>query len=73
MNRWPHYRLERFIDVNSKQAFLLVYTANGKLSLIANLFPREPDKSYRLSATASDSRVTVTRFIETRSGWLEFQ
>ncbi len=73
LNRWPHYRLERFIDVNSKQAFLLVYAANGKLSLIANLFPREPDKSYRLSATASDSRVTVTRFIETRSGWLEFQ
>ncbi|MEN8215975.1 MAG: poly-gamma-glutamate biosynthesis protein PgsC/CapC [Pseudomonadota bacterium] len=64
LTRWPQYRLERLIDVNSKQAFLLMYAADGKLSLVANLFPRDPDSSYRDD---------VRRFIETRGGWLELQ
>ncbi len=73
LNRWPRYRLERFIDINSKQAFLLIYAANRKLSLVVNLFPRDPDSQTRLSPVAADSRVTVTRFIETRTGWLELR
>lgn len=73
-NGWPKYRLEQLIDVNSKQAFLLVYAADRKLSLVANLFPRNPDSSYRLSPRADDdSRATVTQFIETRSAWLELK
>lgn len=72
LTRWPEYRLERFIDVNSRQAFLLIYAKNDQLSLVANLFPRDIDSQYSLSPTADDKRVTVSRFIETRTGWLEF-
>ncbi len=68
VNTWPQYRLEHLIEVNSKQAFLVVY-AGEKLSLIANLFPRAPDKHYHLSA--NDAKVTVTLFITNRAGWLE--
>ncbi len=68
---WPQYRLERFIDINFKQAFLLVYTPDEKLSLIANLFPRDSDSHYRLSPAATDGRMTLIRFIETRTAWLE--
>jgi hypothetical protein len=72
LTRWPEYRLERFIDVNSRQAFLLIYAKNDQLSLVANLFPRDIDSQYSLSPTADEKRVTVSRFIETRTGWLEF-
>ena len=72
LTRWPQYRLERFIDVNSRQAFLLIYNKKGKLSLIANLFPRDIDNHYRFSANVDENRTIVTRFIETRMGWLEF-
>ncbi|HEW97642.1 MAG: hypothetical protein DRR16_12630 [Candidatus Parabeggiatoa sp. nov. 3] len=72
LTRWPQYRLERFIDVNSRQAFLLIYDKKGKLSLVANLFPRDIDNHYRFSANTDENRTIVTRFIETRMGWLEF-
>jgi gamma-polyglutamate biosynthesis protein CapC len=72
LTHWPQYRLERFIDVNSRQAFLLIYDKKGKLSLVANLFPRDIDKHYRLSKHPDEHRTIVTRFIETRMGWLEF-
>ena len=73
LHRWPQYRLERFIDINSRQAFLLIYAKNGKLSLVANLFPRYPNESYNFSPSAPDNRETIARFIETRMGWLIFQ
>ncbi|MEK8018208.1 MAG: hypothetical protein VSS75_015140, partial [Candidatus Parabeggiatoa sp.] len=72
LTRWPQYRLERFIDVNSRQAFLLIYDKKDKLSLVANLFPRDIDNHYRFSANADENRAMVARFIETRMGWLEF-
>lgn len=72
LNRWPQYRLKRFIDVNSRQAFLLIFAQNGKLSLVANLFPRDSDSQHHFSLTADDNRAIVTRFIDTRAAWLEF-
>jgi len=68
VNIWPQNRLEYIIEVKSKQAFLLIY-AGERLSLIANLFPREPDNHYHMSA--NDANVTVTQFIRNRAGWLE--
>jgi len=73
LHHWPQYRLERFIDANSRQAFLLIYAKNGKLSLVANLSPRLPNDSSRFSPTAPNSRETIARFIETRTGWLIFE
>ena len=70
IENWPQYRLERFIDVNSRQAFLLIYANKDKLSLVANLFPRIPDKQVHFLVT--DGQTKVSRFIETRAGWLVF-
>ncbi|MDM8562819.1 hypothetical protein QUF54_05635, partial [Candidatus Marithioploca araucensis] len=71
LNYWPQYRLERFIDINSKQAFLLIFAEKEKISLIANLLPRHPDSRHQFSPI--ESQKTVARFIETRTAWLEFQ
>jgi hypothetical protein len=70
LNYWPQYRLERFIDINSKQAFLLIFIEKEKISLIANLLPRHPDSRHQFSPI--ESQKTVARFIENRTAWLEF-
>ncbi len=69
--RWPGYRFKRLIDLNSRQAFLLVSTAGGKLTAVANLVPRRPDRTMTCSARTMQ-RSDVTGFVDSRMALFEF-
>ena len=70
--RWPQLRCERLIDLNSRQAFLLLAEADGRTPLlVANLAPRDYGRSFRWPAEG-EFRATVEAFIDTRAGRLEF-
>lgn len=67
---WPKYRYQRALDLNSRQAFLLVCGPDDRLLLVVNLAPRQPGQRYRLAAGPSAAQ-TLEAFIATRAGWLE--
>lgn len=67
---WPQYRYQRVLDLNSRQAFLLVYGPGDRLLLVVNLAPRHPGQRYRLAGRQGAAQ-TVEAFIATRAGWLE--
>ena len=68
---WPGYRWERVIDRDSRQSFLTVFDRQARLMLVANLNPNRLDAAVRTSRERPD-RMTIARFIETRSALLEF-
>ena len=68
---WTGYRFSRTIDINTKQAFLLVSTPDGRLAAVANLNPRRPMESRVLSA-GGDGRKEIASFIDARTALLEF-
>jgi len=63
---WPDFRIERLIDINSKQSFLLVYSPSGRLILISNLLPREPGKPLVLDK-GDISLKNIVRFVDSRA------
>lgn len=65
---WPGLRLERIIDRNSKQSFLVIHGSPARWPLVANLvaLPSAATEVVR-GATAED----VRRFVDSRAGWLE--
>ncbi|GAB4540764.1 MAG: hypothetical protein Fur0020_10090 [Thermodesulfovibrionia bacterium] len=67
---WGSFRFIRVIDINTKQAFLLIYSPSGRLILIANLMPRDPE-GY-ITITGRVQKMDVSRFIDTRVGFLRF-
>lgn len=69
-SEWSSFRFIRVIDINTKQAFLLIYSPSGRLILIANLMPREPEGYITISGKIL--RRDVSRFIDTRVGFLRF-
>ncbi|MDH3282298.1 MAG: hypothetical protein OEQ18_14370, partial [Gammaproteobacteria bacterium] len=69
-SEWPGFRLKRWIDVESRQAFLMVVDRADHLYLIANLAPLEADSRIR-SGTPPEAEV-IDRFLATRSQTLEF-
>ncbi|MFQ5355875.1 MAG: poly-gamma-glutamate biosynthesis protein PgsC/CapC [Mariprofundaceae bacterium] len=68
--QWPGFSFERLIDVNTRQDFIAVYSAK-RLLLLANLHPRQPEKSFQINGS-DDMSFISERFVGTRSGWLEF-
>ena len=68
VTRWPELRFHQIIDINSKQAFLVVLNDNGQPLLVANLHPLNNDETYRLHPGLS--RDTLKSYIDSRSLWL---
>ena len=67
---WPDYKFERLIDIDSKQAFLLVYVPSGKLALVVNLTPEQLEMVIRIQPQHFD-RSEIIDYIESRAAWLE--
>jgi gamma-polyglutamate biosynthesis protein CapC len=70
--QWPQLHYVRLIDVSTKQSFLLVYSSDGRLMTVANLFPRDPASSVNLSLKG-DPRKNVTDYVESRTAWLDLE
>lgn len=69
--QWPEYTWERLIDRDSQQSFLAVTDTHGRLCLVANLNPRQPERVIRLAA-GGDDPLPIREFIGSRAGLLEF-
>ncbi len=65
---WPELQFQQVIDVNSKQAFLVVLNGKGQSLLVANLHPLLEDSHYRLHPGLS--RDVLNTYIDSRSFWL---
>jgi gamma-polyglutamate biosynthesis protein CapC len=72
LHYWPDHRIERLIDINSKQSFLLVYSPSGRLILIANLLPRESGKTLVLDK-GDISLKNIVRFVDSRASNMTFR
>lgn len=68
---WPGHRFSRTIDINSKQAFLLVAAPDGRIAAVANLNPRRPLQTLDLSGTTLTGE-SAASFIDSRTALLEF-
>lgn len=67
---------ERFIDIHTRQSFLLLSGADGALRLVANLTPRGLSDEVRVNAHAPDAaalNAQVERYLESRAPWLLFE
>ena len=64
----PGWRLERIMDLNSRQGFLLLRDPGGALRAALNLNARDPASTHRL--TDGDARRRIERYINSRSAWL---
>ncbi len=71
IDKWPMYNFRRFIDKDSSQAFLMVYTDNAKLILVANLFPKK-FKNHIHIKNPSKMDKNINQFITSRSAWLSY-
>ena len=73
--RYPELTIRRYIDLNSSQAFLLVYDPQGALILGINLEPRSLQSKIVLNQEntlkPTQRPTEIRRFIDTRSGRLE--
>jgi hypothetical protein len=69
---WRPFRFRRIIDINTKQSFLFVYSSSGRLILVANLVPREPEIEITLGRKTLQRR-EISRFIDTKVGFLRFR
>ena len=58
-----------FIDLNTSQAYLLVYSRQEKLIGVLNLLPKNLNTSYTLDF-GNEKETIIQRFIETRAFWL---
>ncbi|WP_448206762.1 poly-gamma-glutamate biosynthesis protein PgsC/CapC [Azospirillum sp. sgz302134] len=63
------YRLERLIDPNSRQSFLMIAGADGAVAALVNLTPADPESEERFAPARLD-RAQVARFIDSRTAWL---
>ena len=68
--RWPRWRLERLIDLDTHQAFLTVADRHG-IFLVGNLNPRRPDLEIR-AAVRPLAADRVAEFLSVRGGRLLF-
>ena len=72
VSRYEHTGFRRFIDINSKQAFLLVFRGDGRLALVANLSPRGADRSMLTDAGKPESSV-ISDYLNSRAPFLAFR
>ncbi len=70
LRAWPGLRYQRLLDRDTQQAFLLVSDASGRLRLVVNLLPRQPDS--QIMATLPLQAATVDEFKNARAAWLVF-
>jgi len=70
INNWPEYRYRRVIDINSRQAFLLVIHQN-RLVAVLNPAPRKPDEILTLKRPVL-ARDDINRFVDSRYAIFEF-
>lgn len=67
---WSMYKLQRIIDRDSQQAFMLIYDAKQILTAIVNLEPRS-DSIIRLAQPkTSHSEKQIQQFLQKRAAWL---
>lgn len=64
----PKLRFERLVDLGSRQGFLAVLEADGRLLGLVNLTARQPERSVTLRRDAL--RASLDEFVESRAGWL---
>lgn len=69
-SQWPNYRLARLIDVDTRQAFLVVKDTSAEIHLIANLAPLRSDQV--VESPAPPSSEIIDRFLASRAGKLTF-
>ena len=62
-------RITRFVDVGSRQSFLLVRDAAGRILGVANLTPRDPGSRSIVDPDRIE-RIAIERFVERRDAWL---
>lgn len=67
---WPAYRYLRLIDQDTQMAFLLTLDADGRLAVVTNLAPRQPEEW--VVADQPPTVEQVTRFKSRQAGWLRF-
>ena len=68
---WPRHHWMRLIDIDSRQAFMLVFDDRQSLRAVVNLRPRQPKKTVTVS-TIPVPAAALERFIATRAGKLVF-
>ncbi len=68
---WPQFRMQRILDRDTRQYFLLLNDAQDDVVLVANLSPRQPQQTVMASFPPDDE--SVRRFIDSRAGWLKFE
>lgn len=77
VDRWPHWRFSRFIDLDARQAFLLTRTPPssadepGRLLLVANLSPINFSRTWRVGSEGN-MQETIAGFLSNRSPWLVY-
>ncbi len=65
---WPNYKLQRLIDLDSRQAYLLIADQRG-VFIVINLNPRNTE----LHVKAGHRDDVLNRFINSGAAWLEFE
>ena len=68
-NGFRKYRLSYFLDLNTAQAYILIYTKRKRLVGVMNLLPKDFESSFVINKMAQQENV-IQRFIETRGFWL---
>lgn len=71
VSRWPGYAFGRLLDINSRQAFLIV-EADGRVQALVNLVPRSLKSEY-IAVKNLYPKLVLERFIFTRAAWLRLQ
>ncbi len=69
--RWPDIGLQRVIDQDSRQSYLLLSDAGGVLFAVANINPRQAQRQVVIDP-ADDLGARVRHYIDSRAGWLIF-
>jgi hypothetical protein len=66
------FALERVLDRDSQQAFLLLRHEDGRPALVANLSPLAPARRIAVSRTSGEAAATIGQYVDSRAGWLVF-
>ncbi|HCB12056.1 MAG TPA: hypothetical protein DEP36_00580 [Gammaproteobacteria bacterium] len=70
LQSWPAYRYLRLIDQDTQMAFLLTLDGYGRLAVVTNLAPRQPEEW--VVADQPPAIEQVMRFKNRQAGWLRF-
>jgi len=71
-NRYRKYRFKYFLDLNTGQAFILIYASRKRLVGVMNLLPKDFQSSFVIEKMDQKENI-IQRFIETRGFWLSIR